>query len=302
MANNKTEQCNDASKGLDLLPSVDALNAICDVQTAAARSVKKAIPEIAKAAEYVANTLKDGGRLIYVGSGSSGLMAMADGLEMPGTFGIPPKQIVILLSEGISTLSSFSAANEDDREQAIREIESINVCDLDCLIAVSASGDTPYVLSAMRAAKGLRARSIAIANNRDTPILKAADIAIFLDTPAEIVAGSTRMGAATAQKIALNMISTQAGIHLGHIYDGYMVNVQADNQKLKHRTNQMIMAITGCDETNAKNTIALTNGSAKTAVLLIQGAQNLEEAQLLLQNSNQHLRPALKQLQASLVN
>ena len=128
-------------------------------------------------------------------------MAMADGLEMPGTFGISPEQIVILVSEGINTLSDFSSASEDDLEQATREITSLNVGKLDCLIVVSASGNTPYAVSAANSAKEAGAQIIAIANNQYAPLLNAADIAVFLDTPAEIVAGSTRMGAATAQRL-----------------------------------------------------------------------------------------------------
>jgi N-acetylmuramic acid 6-phosphate etherase len=270
-----------------------------DVQMAAASAVRDAIPRIAEAAEIVARCLKAGGRLIYAGAGSSGLMALADALEIPGTFGIPRAQIVILLSEGLDTIADFSAETEDDSERGAQDTRSLGLSDKDCLIVLSASGTTPYAVAVLGAAKRSGARAIAIANNPGTSLLDAADVAIHLDTPPEIIAGSTRMGAGTAQKMTLNMISTQAGILLGHIHDGYMVNVRADNAKLKDRAKRMVSAIAGCDEQAASDAFALSDGCTKTAILIASGAGDAQTARAILEQSEYVLRPALQKLQAS---
>lgn len=300
MALRNTEQRHSGAQALDILSPEAALIALCGAQIAAARSTQTAIAQIAEAALAVARCLKGGGRLIYVGAGSSGLMAMADALEMPGTFGIAREQIVILLSEGLDSIAQFAAETEDDGWRGEADIRKAAPTAKDCLIAVSASGSTPYTVAALRAARESGAATIAIANNAGAPLLTLADIAIHLDTPPEIVAGSTRMGAATAQKIALNMISTLAGIHLGHIHDGYMVNVRAENAKLRDRARRMVSAITGCDDQRAADSFALAEGSTKIAVLLASGADSPEAARTLLEQSGQALRPALANLHQKL--
>jgi N-acetylmuramic acid 6-phosphate etherase len=300
MALRNTEQRHSAARALDTLSPEAALTALCTAQIAAARSVEAAIAQIAEAASAVARCLKGGGRLIYAGAGSSGLMAMADGLEMPGTFGIAREQIVILLSEGLATIAQFAPEAEDDGWRGADDIHKAAPTAKDCLIAVSASGSTPYAVAALAAAKESGAATIALANNAGAPLLALADIAIHLDTPPEIVAGSTRMGAGTAQKIALNMISTLAGIHLGHIHDGYMVNLRAENAKLRDRARRMVSAIAGCDERTAADSFALAEGSTKIAVLLASGAGSPEAARALLEQSGHALRPALKNLHQKL--
>jgi len=296
MALRNTEQRHKASEAVDILPPEAALLAMCDVQIAAACSVRRAIPQIAAAAGTVARCLKAGGRLVYAGAGSSGLMAMADALEIPGTFGIDRERILILLSEGLTTVADFAAETEDDSQRGEDDVGSLALTEADCVIVVSASGATPYAVAALRAARESPAKTIAIANNPDTPLLALAGIAIHLDTPPEIIAGSTRMGAGTAQKIALNMISTQAGILLGHIHDGYMVNVRADNAKLRDRARRMVSAITGCDERTAHDTFAQSDGRTKIAILLTSGAGSPEMARTILQQSGDVLRPALQKL------
>ena len=164
---------------------------------------------------------------------------------------------------------------------------------------VNSIAATPYAIAALRAARESRAKTIAIANNPDTPLLALAGIAIHLDTPPEIIAGSTRMGAGTAQKIALNMISTQAGILLGHIHDGYMVNVRAENAKLRDRARRMVSAITGCDERTAHDAFTQSDGCTKIAILLASGAGSPEAARTMLQQSREVLRPALQKLTSS---
>jgi N-acetylmuramic acid 6-phosphate etherase len=299
METTKTEQRHSASQALDTLPPEAALRAMCAAQVAAAQAVEGAIAQIATAAETIARRMAAGGRLIYAGAGSSGLMALADALEIPGTFGISRRQIVILLSEGLDTLAHFAAETEDDSLRGRQAVEAIAPTEADCLIAVSASGTTPYAVAALQAARQHGTTTVAIANNPAAPLLEQADIAILLDTPPEIIAGSTRLGAGTAQKIALNMISTQVGIHLGHVHDGYMVNVRAENAKLKERARRMVCAIAGCDEPTARDMLALSGGYTKIAILLAKGAVTPDAARGLLRQSGQALRPALRMLQAS---
>jgi len=299
MALRTTEQRHSASSTLDSMPPEAALTAMCDGQIAAAYAVRAAIPQIAEAAETIARCLRAGGRLIYAGAGSSGLMALADGLEIPVTFGVPREQIVIRLSEGVETIADFATETEDDSQRGQNDMHALGITEKDCLIALSASGTTPYAVAALRAAKESGAATIAIANNPGAPLLDLADTAIHLDTPPEIVAGSTRLGAATAQKIALNMISTQVGIHLGHVHDGYMVNMRATNIKLRERARRMVSAITGCDEQTAADSFARSEGSTKIAVLLASGADSPETARAMLQQSGDVLRHALQQLHAS---
>ncbi|WP_088344176.1 MULTISPECIES: N-acetylmuramic acid 6-phosphate etherase [Rhodomicrobium] len=299
MALTNTEQRHRASNALDTLPPEIALMVMCDVQIAAARAVRDAIPQIAEAAGIVAGCLESGGRLIYAGAGSSGLMALADALEIPGTFGIGRERIIILLSEGVETIANFAAETEDDEERGAEDVRALDPGANDCLIALSASGTTPYAVAALLAAKAAGAKTIAIANNAGTPLLTLAGTAIHLDTPPEILAGSTRMGAGTAQKIVLNMISTQAGIHLGHVHDGYMVNVRPDNAKLRDRARRMVSAIAGCDDRTAEDSFARSGGSTKIAILLASGADSPDAARAILQQSGQVLRPALQHLHAS---
>ncbi len=288
-----TEAQNGFAAGLDLKPPRKVLAILHAAQIAAAECVKGAIPQIEKAAAIVARTLASGGKLVYAAAGSSGLMALADGLELPGTFGIANHQIIILLAGGKESLSDLAGGPEDDAAQAEGDVRSAGLAKGDCLISLSASGTTLYALSAAQTAKELGATTIGIANNDQTELLQQSDVAILLQTPAEIIAGSTRMGAATAQKITLNMISTLAAIHLGHVHDGHMVNVYADNIKLKHRARGIVSAISDCGEEEAARYLENAGGSVKMAILLGAGAKDIDHATQLLESTAKKLRPAL---------
>jgi N-acetylmuramic acid 6-phosphate etherase len=169
----------------------------------------------------------------------------------------------------------------------------------DCLIAISASGSTPYAVRAIEDARRRGAATIAIANNKDAPLLRLADVAILLETPPEVIAGSTRMGAGTAQKIALNMLSTLIAIHLGHVHDGYMVNLTADNIKLRDRAARIVAAISGRSKDDAARLLERSGGAVKTAILLAAGAANADAAEKILEGTGQKLRPALSAIEGS---
>jgi N-acetylmuramic acid 6-phosphate etherase len=292
----RTEQRNDGAAGLDEKSPAAVLRLLLDVQVEAAKAVSHELETIADAARLAAEVIAAGGRLAYAAAGSSGLMALADALEIPGTYGIAPDRIVILIAGGTASLNHLAGTYEDNTNQAVQDIADADLREGDCLIAVSASGTTPYTLAAIDEAKKRGLSIISIANNRNVPIFDQANVAIALETPAEMVAGSTRMGAGTAQKIALNLLSTLMAIRLGHVHDGYMVNLVADNVKLRARAAGIVSAISGCNLNEAEELLDASGGSVKTAILLAAGAQGAQQAAGFLESNQQRLRPALSKL------
>jgi N-acetylmuramic acid 6-phosphate etherase len=294
MAAGGTEALNDKARGLDTKVPADILRLLSSAQQQAAGAVDAALEAIEAASEIAAQSIFRGNKLIYVGAGSSGLMAMADALELPGTYGIPQSQIVILLAGGLGALTNLAGAPEDDLDQARDDAERIEAGD--CVICISASGSTPYALALADAAKAKGASIVAIANNPGARMFEGSDVSILLETPPEMVSGSTRMGAGTAQKIALNMLSTLMAIRLGHVHDGYMVNLRADNKKLLNRAARIVSEIAGIEIEAAAPLVDAASGSVKTAILLAAGAENKNSAEAMLRESGQNLRRALGML------
>ncbi|MDF8352748.1 N-acetylmuramic acid 6-phosphate etherase [Ensifer adhaerens] len=293
MPSAKTEERHDNAKGLDLMHPALALRLLASGQQAAAKTVDAAIESIAAAASLAAESLASGRRLAYAGAGSSGLMAMADALELPGTYGIPQDQIVVLLAGGTASLSDLAGGYEDDMDLARNDVREAGIGAGDCLVSVSASGSTPYALAAADEARKLGAKVIAVANNPGAALFKDADVSIVLQTPPEVVSGSTRMGAGTAQKIAFNMFSTLVGIQLGHVLDGHMVNLRADNIKLHGRAIRIVTDITGISAGEAGRLINMASGSVKVAILLASGAKDVAVAEAALKEARQNLRRAI---------
>jgi N-acetylmuramic acid 6-phosphate etherase len=297
MALTRTEQVHTSSKGLDMLPFDAIARLLADAQAQAAAVVAEASAAIAKAAEMAADCLGNGGRIAYAAAGSSGLMALADALEMPGTFGIPRDRIVVLMAGGAASLAELTGGPEDDADQAASDVDEAGLRSGDCLVAVSASGATPYAVAALHEARRSGLRTVAIANNGGTPLVEAADIAVVLATPPEVIAGSTRMGAGTAQKIALNIFSTLIAVRLGHVHDGLMVNLHADNLKLQERAVRIVATIGGVSRDRASDLLDAADGSVKSAILLAAGAADARAASHLLESTGQRLRPALVMLE-----
>lgn len=288
-----TEGLHDKARGLDTMVPSDVLSLLSSGQQQAARSVDAARDAIASASLLAADAISRGGRLVYAGAGSSGLMAMADALELPGTYGIEREQIAILFAGGISNLSEMPGAPEDDVEQARIDAEAV-VGAGDCVVVISASGSTPYALGVADFARQKGAKVIAIANNADAKLFDRSDVTILLNTPPEFVAGSTRMGAGTAQKIALNMFSTLMAIRLGHVHDGHMVNLRADNRKLLERAARIVSDVAGVSMDEAGRLVEKASGSVKVAILLGAGAKDKNSAESMLETSGQNLRRALE--------
>ncbi|MHA6298874.1 N-acetylmuramic acid 6-phosphate etherase [Devosia sp. CAU 1758] len=296
MAEKQTEGRHAGAVGLDLRVDGEILALLAAGQVQAAACVEPASPAIAEGAALAAQAIRSGGRLIYAAAGSSGLMALADALELPGTYGIARDRVVVLLAGGNEALVDMRGGPEDDADAARAALAAIAPDENDCLIAVTASGHTPYPLAAAEAARRAGARAIGIANNKGAPLFDVVDIGICLPTPPEVIAGSTRMGAGTAQKIALNMLSTLMAIRLGHVHEGYMVNVIADNEKLRGRARGIVEAVAGVDETTADAALRTSGGAVKSAILVARGAATLALAEDLLARHEGQLRRALADL------
>lgn len=301
MSSRRTEHVSDSYRGLDTWPAESVLAAMIRGQASAIAAVERALPAIATAAEALAARFEAGGRLIYVGAGSSGVIARLDALELPGTYGLPKERIVTLLAGGEDSLRDLNGGAEDDEAEARSAFASHAVDELDSVIGISASGTTPYLLAAMETARSVSALTIGIACNPDTPLLMRSDHAILLDSDPEVIAGSTRMNAGTAQKCALNLLSSLICVRLGHVYDGMMVNLQAENAKLRTRATEIVTRIGGVEQSAAEKLLERTKGAVKPAVLMAAGIDDVQAATSLLVRFNGNLRSALEQVAASSV-
>lgn len=293
MADRPTEALHPLAAGLHLASADQVLYRALSAQEGALSAVRPAIPSLSTAADHAAQSLRSGGKLAYAGAGSSGLMALADCLEMLGTFGIPPDRTPMLFAGGTDALLKMTGGVEDDPTLAAADLARARLQAGDTLIAVSASGSTPYTLVVVEAARKAGCSVIGIANVPGSALLLAADVPVLLDTGAEIVAGSTRLGAATAQKVAMNLISVLVGVHLGHIHDGMMVNLIADNAKLNDRAARIVAQVAGVDTGIARVALNRTGGAVKPAVLVARGA-TLDAARTRLATAEGILARAMK--------
>lgn len=285
--------------GIDTWNDLAILSALVEGQRRSIYAVRKSLPAIAAAADAAAKRLATGGRLIYAGAGTSIRIAVQDGSELPATFGMAEDRLVYLIAGGRAAMFETLAGAEDDAAEGGRVVDAVNCTRGDVVIAVAASGTTPYTVAAAKRARELGALVISIVNNPATPLASAAEHSIFLDTGPEVIAGSTRMGAGTAQKAALNLLSTLAHIKLGAVHDGMMVNVKADNLKLKKRARGIVARITGAGEEKAAAALEATHGDVKPAVLICAGANSPATARELLAATRGNLRQALARLTAS---
>ena len=290
-----TERSSPRYSSIDLWEAEDIAESIVESQFAAVAAVQAVRKEIAAAVVAMRTRLQDRGRLIYVGAGTSGRLAVQDGAELAPTFGWPGDRLVLLVAGGEGALLRSVERAEDDAEQGLRLIEQHAVTSQDVLIAVAASGTTRFTLACLREAKLRGALTLGIANNQASPILQDADHPIFLDTGSEPVAGSTRLKAGTAQKVALNTLSTSLMILLGKVHQGLMVDVQAANEKLQKRSEAMLMQLTGVNRDDARDALSRAHGNVKVAVMVLNGC-DLESAKQMLRDSNNHLGIALQRL------
>jgi len=299
MQGRQTEIVSVAAEGLDTWSDQRILSALLGGQERGVAAVNAAFSDVAKAADLVAATLGKGGRLIYVGADSSGLIARLDALELPGTFGIAPDRALALIAGGAASFERLDGAVEDDADQARADVASIQTGKDDVVIGISASGATIYTCAALKEAQARGAATIGIACNDAAPIFENTAVAIALLSGGEVLAGSTRMGAGTAQKAALNLLSTLTAIKLGHVHDGMMVNVRAENEKLRQRAAGIVARVAKVDLATAQANLLAADFEPKIAILLAAGAKDVSDATRLLKESHGHLRPALAWLGAT---
>ena len=262
---------------------------------AALTVVAPALPDIVKASQLMAQVIHDGDALHYAAAGSSGLLAFADCCELAGTFGISEKLVRIHMAGGIPVDTAMAGDVEDDIQDAA--VIAASATPKDVFLILSASGMTPYALAIARAARAVGSQVIGVANNAGTPLLDLADVPVCLATGPEVIAGSTRLGAGTAQKATLNIMSSLMGVQLGHVYKGRMVNLIADNEKLINRATHIVADISGVSQSAAADALSVAKGHVKQAVLLASGV-NLETAQALLTNNAGHLEPSLRTIRS----
>jgi len=287
-----TERPSPRYSGIDIWEPADVLDAMIEGQFAAVAAVRAARPALEAAALAMEARLRQCGRLVYAGAGTSGRLAVQDGAELMPTFSWPEERLLLLMAGGKDALLQSVEGAEDEVEHATRLVRQHGIGGNDVLIAVAASGTTPFTLACLREAKKRRALTIGIANNRDAPLLQEADHPIFLDTGSEPIAGSTRMKAGTAQRIALNLLSSLLMILQGRVYEGLMVDVQAVNKKLVRRSESMLARLTRADPPQVRDALERADGSVKLAFLLLQGL-SLKEAKRLLERTGGQLRAAM---------
>jgi N-acetylmuramic acid 6-phosphate etherase len=289
-----TESSNDASQGFDTKSALEIARIINHEDAKVAGAVKKALPEIALVIDAVARSLRDGGRLIYIGAGSSGRIAALDSCECPPYFSNDPHSIQYIMAGGPKALASPVEVNEDSEELGQRDIARRRPSRKDVVIGLSASGRTPYVVAAVAYARTQGAKTACITCNHDSPIAAAADIVIFADVGPEVVSGSTRMKAATAQKMITNMITTGAMTRLGYVYENLMVHVHMQNSKLVERGISILMRACGVAREEAVNVIKSAGRSVPIALVMLKAGVDKQEAVRRLARSDGNVRRAIE--------
>jgi N-acetylmuramic acid 6-phosphate etherase len=276
-----TEDVDPRFADLDAWSLASAMEAMWEGQLAAAAAVGHALPAITAATNAANEALGDHGRLIYVGAGTSGRVAVQDGAELMPTFAWPQERLRFIIAGGESAFVASVEGAEDDVADAVKQIDAARLSPLDVVIAVSASGTTPFTVAALRQAGTQDAVTIGVANNPGTALLTSAKFPVLVETGRELIAGSTRMKAGTAQKVVLNLISTGIMLRLGCVYRGMMVNMQATNAKLKRRAEVMVSRIAGCGQERAAYALEQTEGDIKMAALVVLGYDKAEAERIL---------------------
>ncbi|EMP6221638.1 N-acetylmuramic acid 6-phosphate etherase [Providencia rettgeri] len=288
-----TESRNAASTHIDQLPTLQMLQVINNEDKQVPLAVEKVLPEIAQLVDKVADAFLNGGRLIYSGAGTSGRLGILDASECPPTYGTPHEQVVGLIAGGHQAIFRAVENAEDKPELGEQDLKNIQFNEKDILVGIAASGRTPYVLGALAYANKIGATTAAISCNPNSPIANAADIAITPVVGAEVVTGSSRMKAGTAQKLVLNMITTGAMIRIGKVFGNLMVDVEATNAKLIERQTKIVMEATDCDRETAETALQQCDRHCKTAILMVLTGLNADDARQLLSDNHGFIRTAL---------
>ena len=289
-----TEQRNPNSMNVDSLSALEIVQLMNDEDKQVPLAIEKCLPQIAQAVERIVAAFQKGGRLVYIGAGTSGRLGVLDASECPPTFGVSPEMVKGIIAGGERALRHPIEGAEDSKAQAVVDLQTIQFSSQDVLVGIAASGRTPYVIGALEYAKSLGSVTVSIASNPNSAMANIVDIAIDTVVGAEVLTGSSRLKSGTAQKLVLNMLTTASMILMGKCYQNLMVDVQASNEKLKARAIRIVMQATDCDKALAEETLKQADQNAKLAIMMILSGLDRVQAEALLEKHQGKLQLALK--------
>ncbi|MDU4895497.1 MAG: N-acetylmuramic acid 6-phosphate etherase [Haemophilus parainfluenzae] len=289
-----TEQRNPNSMHVDSLSALEIVQLMNEEDKQVPLAIEKCLPQIAQAVERIVAAFQQGGRLVYIGAGTSGRLGVLDASECPPTFGVSPEMVKGIIAGGERALRHPIEGAEDSKSQAVIDLQTIQFSSKDVLVGIAASGRTPYVIGALEYAKSLGSVTVSIASNPNSAMANIVDIAIDTVVGPEVLTGSSRLKSGTAQKLVLNMLTTASMILMGKCYQNLMVDVQASNEKLKARAIRIVMQATDCDKALAEETLKQADQNAKLAIMMILSGLDRAQAEALLEKHQGKLQFALK--------
>ena len=289
-----TEQRNPNSMHVDSLSALEIVQLMNKEDKQVPLAIEKCLPQIAQAVECIVAAFQQGGRLVYIGAGTSGRLGVLDASECPPTFGVSPEMVKGIIAGGERALRHPIEGAEDSKAQAVVDLQTIHFSSKDVLVGIAASGRTPYVIGALEYAKSLGSVTVSIASNPNSAMANIVDIAIDTVVGPEVLTGSSRLKSGTAQKLVLNMLTTASMILMGKCYQNLMVDVQASNEKLKARAIHIVMQATDCDKALAEETLKQADQNAKLAIMMILSGLDRAQAEALLEKHQGKLQLALK--------
>ena len=289
-----TEQRNPNSMHVDSLSALEIVQLMNEEDKQVPLAIEKCLPQIAQAVERIVSAFQQGGRLVYIGAGTSGRLGVLDASECPPTFGVSPEMVKGIIAGGERALRHPIEGAEDSKAQAVVDLQTIQFSSKDVLVGIAASGRTPYVIGALEYAKSLGSVTVSIASNPNSAMANIVDIAIDTVVGPEVLTGSSRLKSGTAQKLVLNMLTTASMILMGKCYQNLMVDVQASNEKLKARAIRIVMQATDCDKSLAEETLKVADQNAKLAIMMILSGLDRAQAEALLEKHQGKLQLALK--------
>ncbi|WP_290959687.1 N-acetylmuramic acid 6-phosphate etherase [Haemophilus sp. HMSC068C11] len=289
-----TEQRNLNSMHVDSLSALEIVQLMNQEDKQVPLAIEKCLPQIAQAVECIVAAFQQGGRLVYIGAGTSGRLGVLDASECPPTFGVSPEMVKGIIAGGERALRHPIEGAEDSKAQAVVDLQTIHFSSKDVLVGIAASGRTPYVIGALEYAKSLGSVTVSIASNPNSAMANIVDIAIDTVVGPEVLTGSSRLKSGTAQKLVLNMLTTASMILMGKCYQNLMVDVQASNEKLKARAIRIVMQATDCDKALAEETLKQADQNAKLAIMMILSGLDRAQAEALLEKHQGKLQLALK--------
>ena len=289
-----TEQRNPNSMHVDSLSALEIVQLMNEEDKQVPLAIEKCLPQIVQAVECIVAAFQQGGRLVYIGAGTSGRLGVLDASECPPTFGVSPEMVKGIIAGGERALRHPIEGAEDSKTQAVVDLQTIQLSSKDVLVGIAASGRTPYVIGALEYAKSLGSVTVSIASNPNSAMANIVDIAIDTVVGPEVLTGSSRLKSGTAQKLVLNMLTTASMILMGKCYQNLMVDVQASNEKLKARAIRIVMQATDCEKALAEETLKLADQNAKLAIMMILSGLDRAQAEALLEKHQGKLQLALK--------